>query len=167
MPEKVNKIQNNHGKILMKWSFPEFPKYERTRGWYIGAAIIGGGILIFAMVTGNFLFAIIIVIVAIIIFMRTTSEPARLKARITEDGIEVGTQFYPYKEFKNFRIIYEPPEVKDLYFEFKGSIRPCLAISLEDQNPVKVREILLNFIDEDLSRENESLSDGMGRIFKI
>jgi hypothetical protein len=34
-------------------------------------------------------------------------------------------------------------------------------------NPIKVREILLDYLEEDLDQENEPLSDGLGRMLKL
>lgn len=164
MPEEIKKEE--HGKILMSWEFSEYPKYERTLGWYIGATIIFFGLLLFAVFTANYLFALIILMVAIIIFIYNLKQPAQINFVITEDGIKIGTKFYPWDDFKNFWIIYKPPEVKTLYFDFKG-LRPNLPIYLEDQNPVKVREILLQYLKEDLTREKEPAGDELARWLKF
>ena len=40
-------------------------------------------------------------------------------------------------------------------------------ILIDDQDPAKIREILLNYLPENLSKEDESISDTLGRVFKI
>ncbi|MCH7492666.1 hypothetical protein IID19_03715, partial [Patescibacteria group bacterium] len=62
---------------------------------------------------------------------------------------------------------YEPPEVKNLYFDFKTGIRPSISISLESQNPVNIRKKLLEYLEEDTEKENESFSDGLSRMLKL
>jgi len=102
----------------------------------------------------------------LIIFLHSTKKPDKVSLAITEDGLEVGNNFYLYKEIKKFWIIYEPPDVKNLYFDFKG-LRPTLIIPLENKNPVQIRKILLDYLDEDLEKEDESLSEYLGRKLKI
>ncbi|MFA6993853.1 MAG: hypothetical protein WC268_04675 [Patescibacteria group bacterium] len=158
---------NKYGKKLIAWQFPEHEDYERTRGWYIGAGIIGLLLLIYSVFTGNFLFAMIIIVTAVIIFLKATLGYKNLDFAIYERGLRVGEKFYDFKEIKDFYVIYEPPTVKNLYFDFHSWVQPRLQIPLQSKNPVRVREILLDYLTEDLDQENEPLSDAMGRMFKL
>jgi hypothetical protein len=166
MEEIKNETNNEHGKTLISWEFLEYVKYPRTIGWYIGFVLIFAGLLLYAILTKNFLFAVIIVMFSAIILLYRTREPAKIKFSIVEDGIEIGTKFYPWEDIKNFWILYNPPEVKKVYFDFKGW-KPTLPIPLENQNPVKVREILLQYLKEDLKRESEPAGDELERLLKI
>ncbi len=161
-----NNKSKEHGKVLAEWKFPETIKYSRSRGWYIGAGICGVALLVYAVATKNFLFGLIIILFALTLFI-TQRKPADVGFKITEDGILIGSRFYPYKEIKNFFIIYEPPEVKSLYFNFKNIFNPHLPIPLEKQDPVKVRKILLEYLPEDLTKEDEPFSDQISRMFKL
>ncbi len=160
--------EQNHGKILAEWEFDEFPKHKRTKLWYITACIIAGGLLLYAIISLNYLFAAIILIVAVIVVMQNRREPQRLNLQIHEDGLVIGTNtYYEWKTIKSFWIVYEPPEVKNLYFDFKAGLRPTISIPLEKQNPLNVRKILLNYLQESVDQENESFSDGLRRILKL
>jgi len=155
-----------HGKILAFWSFSEFPQYSRSAGWYFTFGIMTSILILYTIFTKNFLFGVIIIMFTLIIFLHSTKKPDKVSLAITEDGLEVGNNFYLYKEIKKFWIIYEPPDVKNLYFDFKG-LRPTLIIPLENKNPVQIRKILLDYLDEDLEKEDESLSEYLGRKLKI
>ena len=87
--------------------------------------------------------------------------------KITEDGIVINGKLYEYKVIKNFYIIYEPPEVKTLYFEPKSLLSPRIPIALEDQNPVEIRQILRQYLTEDIDREDEPVSDQTSRLLKL
>jgi len=169
MPEEKNKAnKEDRGKSLASWTFSEFKKYKKSAGWYFFAVILTGALLVFAFITGNYLFAIFIILVIIIYIMRLRREPRTVQINIVEDGLELGEDtFYPWKEIKNFWIIYEPPDVKNLYFDFNVALRPDLSVSLEDQNPLRIRKILLDYLAEDTDKENESFSDGMTRMMKL
>ncbi len=162
----VDKIQN-HGKTLIKWHFPEFEQPERSMSWYIVLFIIFAALLIYSIVTLNFLFAIIVVMVIVILFLHQRKDPIELEIKITEAGIEIGNKFYVYKELDKFFIIYEPPEISNLYIEFKSNLKPDLSIPLKEQNPIKVRDILIDFLAEDIDKEDEPMSDFLTRWLKF
>lgn len=162
MPE-----QGIHGKTLAEWKIPEYIKYDRTFGWYVVIGGVGAVLLVYALWTANFLFALLIVITAVIIYQTHRRQPRELDFKITEDGLEIGERFYAYKNLKKFWIIYEPPEVKTLYFETQRWLHPELSIFLKNMNPVTVRKILLKYLEEDLEQEDESSADKLSRLLKI
>lgn len=164
--EKQTK-DNNRGETFFSWEFPEYIKYKRTKWWYLGAGLLGGLLIIYAIVAENFLFALIIVMVGIIIFLYEAKEPLVVKFKITEDGLELGENFFMWKEIKNFWVIYEPPKIKNLYVDFKNIFRPRISVPLIGQSPIKIREKLLEYIDEDIEKEEEPVSDSIGRMFKL
>ena len=162
----TDQIQN-HGKTLIKWHFPEFEQVARGSTWYIVLALISVSLLIYSFLTLNFLFAVIVVMIVVIIFLHQRKGPIELEIKIREAGLEIGERFYPYKELDKFFIIYEPPEISNLYIEFKSRLKPDLSIPLKDQNPVKIRDILLDFLIEDIDQEEEPTSDSLTRLLKL
>jgi len=170
--EKNNNIEDtdkvDKGKLLVQWEFTEFSKYKISRVWYIVMGLIFIGLILFSIFTQNYLFLIIITLFIIIYAIRHQRHPNTLNFIIFEDGVQIGdNSFYEWKEIKTFWIIYEPPEVKNLYFEFQIGLRPSIAITLEDQNPIEIRNLLKEYIQEDLDKENESFSDGLARLMKL
>jgi len=162
----VERIQNR-GNVLIKWHFPEFEQVARGSTWYIVLALISVSLLIYSFLTLNFLFAVIVVMIVVIIFLHQRKGPIELEIKIREAGLEIGERFYPYKELDKFFIIYEPPEISNLYIEFKSRLKPDLSIPLKDQNPVKIRDILLDFLIEDVDQEEEPTSDSLTRLLKL
>lgn len=162
----INPIEK--GSVLADWNFPEYEKHERGLLWYLLMVLIGGGLLIYAIVDGNFLFALIILLVAIILFTHHRTEPAILPFTVHEMGLQIGGKFYLYREIESFAVIYEPPLIKQLYIQPKsGVLRGEISIPLKNQNPVTIRKTLLDFIEEDLEREEESATDAAIRLFKL
>jgi len=164
--ENKDKDWEDHGQIFFNWTFSEFPKYERDGGWYFAGALVVVLFLLFAVLTANFLFGLIVLMAALIILLFHRSD-AEIEFRITEDGILLNQKFYDYKAIKNFYIIYEPPEVKTLYFEPKSFFSPRIPIPLTNQDPIKLRDILRQYLEEDLDREDEPVSDQTSRFFKL
>ncbi len=164
--EEKNTNQPDYGQVHFSWKFIEFPNYERTRRWYTIWVAVIALILLFSLLTANFLFALIILMAAMTfsLFHRTKGE---VDFKITEDGILVNDRFFEYKDLKNFFIIYEPPHIKTLYFEPKSLLNPRIPVNLEDQNPVQVRDVLKQYLEEDLDREYEPITDQVSRMFKL
>lgn len=166
MPEQITD-QTSIGDIVLEWTFPEYEKYSRSRRWYIIAGIVGGFFILYGMLTGNFLFALIIALSAIILFLQQHQTPAEISFAITDLGVIVSNRLYLYKELESFYIIYQPPEIKTLFLETKSLIRPLLRIPLQDQDPVEVRFSLLEFMTEDAEKEEEPASDAASRNWKL
>jgi len=164
--EKKEEENQDYGEIFFGWKFSEFPHYQRERKWYVWGAIIVIILLIYSFLTINFLFGLITIMAALIIllFQRNNNE---VEFKITEDGILINKKLFAYKNLKNFYIIYNPPEVKTLYFEPKSILNPRIPIALEKQNPVAIREVLRQYLEEDLEREDEPVSEQISRIFKL
>lgn len=165
--KRSHKKKGPHGSVFLKWNFPEYGTHWRTRQWLTWASIIATALLIYALFAGTYLFAVIIVLIAVIFYYQLIDNPLTVTAQITEDGIVIGSRFYDYRELDTFWIIYEPPQVKNLYIEFRNVVKPRLGIPLQDQNPIEIRMLLLKHMSEDTTREHEPLSDGLARFFKL
>ena len=160
--------EENKNDSLINWSFPEIVLPERSRSWYIWAMLIGVAILLYSIFTANFLFGLIVILIAIVIISYHHKDVSEVEFAITENGVVIGDKFYIFKDFKHFYLVYEPDRhIKNLYFELKSSLRPRLTIPLQDVNPIKVRDILLEYMDEDTSQEAEPLSESISRRFKL
>jgi hypothetical protein len=155
------------GDILLAWESWEYPPIERSGKWYAVATSLGLFCLIYAMFTANYIFAVIVVMFAIIIMMRDIKKPARFQTYITTEGVVFGDRLYSFKEIRDFSITYDPPEVKNLYLTFNSSLQPMLSIPLEDANPNLVRAALLPFVYENLARDGETLTDTLRRVYKL
>ena len=156
-----------YGKILAEWTVPEYIKYQRTLTWWIVAGGIAIALLIHAVITSNFLFVIILFLIGLIVLVHERRQPDNIEFMILEGGIAFGERFYSFKELKSFWIIYEPPTTNLLYLETDHVFRKELPIHLENQNPLFVRKVLLDFLDEDLDKEEEATEEQLARLFRL
>ncbi len=156
-----------YGLPKIEWSFSEFHKHERGLGWYIVSFLIIGALLIYSFFTLNYLFALILILFAFIVTMHHYQEPHVVRTEITDRGIVVGKNFYPYDGIDSFWIIYEPPFSKKLFMRKKNAVQSRIILPLEDNDPLKIREILSQFLPEETENIEDSLSDALGKLFKI
>lgn len=166
MPKPLSQ-QPQTGAVLHEWAVREYEEHPRSPYWYIVMIILGILLVAYGFFTGNFLFALIIILAGIIVFLQSYEEPIQIPFRITELGIIISNRFYSYSEFEHFAIVYHPPEVKTLYLDTKSFSKPLIRIPLQDQNPVAIRHTLQEFLLEDLEREEEPLSDRIARNWGI
>lgn len=167
MSEKLNSA-DDLGKKIIDWSIPEYDKHEREKNWYIISATVGLLLLIYSFFSGNFLFAAIIIISALVIIIHDGQEPLAINFIITDAGLMVGKKFYDYDVIKDFSIVYKPNQnIKNLYFEFKNVLKPRLSIPLGNMNPLPIRENLLKYLPEDLERTDQPLSEALAKVFKL
>lgn len=155
------------GVVILAWETWEYPPIERSRRWYVIASILGLGLLLYALITANFVFAVIVLMFAVITLMRDVRKPARITVALTTSGVVFGHDFYRYEDMKDFSIVYNPPEVKTLYVTFHGLMNPTLTIPLEDANPNDVRKVMTAYCFENLNREREYLTDLISRLYKL
>ncbi|OGH71152.1 MAG: hypothetical protein A2921_01705 [Candidatus Magasanikbacteria bacterium RIFCSPLOWO2_01_FULL_43_20b] len=165
MPQKITE-ETLLGDVIHEWTILEYEKHARGMLWYVLAAVLGLALVLYGVFTGNFLFSLIVILAAIILFLQSHQEPRQIPFQITDLGVIVGTRFYPYAEFENFYIVYNPPEVKTLFLDTKNTLQPILRIPLLDMNPIEVKHSLREYLSEDIEKE-EPLTDRAARNWKI
>jgi hypothetical protein len=167
MDQSSSEQKTTQPQVLLKWQFPSFQQHDRGFTWYVIAGAIAIAFFIYAMVQKNFLFAIIIILIAITLIAKDFLSPHQVQFTVDEDGVSIGDKSYRFREFDTFWLAYEPPQVKMLYLTFKSGVRPSYPIPLGNENPLRVRTVLQKYIREDLEQESEDLSDRLGRMFKL
>lgn len=167
MPINLERQPANIGNVAFEWAVSEYEKHERSRRWYLIMGILGVSALVYAVLSANYLFALILVLFGIILFLQDMGEPMEVPVAITDTGVIIGNKYYPYKEFTRYWIVYMPPEVKNIYFSTTNLIRHRLQVPLLEVDPRPIREFLNKYIMEDTDQEEEPLSDRLARIFKL
>ncbi len=164
----------------LRWTVPEYHKPERSQAWYISASIIiilllgysffdiSGWRLVWLGTNSNFLFALIIVVSAIILTINDIRTPVQIKVELGPEGVKVGRTFYDYDRLKNFSVLYKPKQsIKNLYFEFKNSIHPRISLPLRRLDALETRNFLIRYLDEDLERTQMPLSEQLTKLLKL
>jgi len=163
MPHLVNNEDIRIGDVYFAWSIPEYEEHDRTRAWFVIMLVAGALFVLYAIVTSNFLFALIVVLFGIILFLQSHQKPIIIPFQITELGIVLNNRFYPYDELQEFFMVYSPPDVKMLFVETKSHTRPRLRIPLMDMDPNEIRATLREFLPENVEKAEEPFSDMFAR----
>ncbi len=164
----------------IRWEIPEYHKQERGRNWYIITSVIALLLLFFCFfafrdwrlvflgLSSNFLFALIIIITAMVMIVKENQKPHLIKVELGPEGVKAGPMFFDYDQFKHFSVLYKPKQsVKNLYLEYKNGIRPRLSIPLRRLDALTVRNFLIKYLDEDLDRTDPPLSEQLTKLLKL
>jgi len=149
------------------WEVPSFEKRERGKGWYAAMILVSTFFVAYAIYTANFLFAFLVLLMAILLLITSRQEPNAALVQIGDNGLVVNGKLYLFQDLETFSIIYQPPAVKVLYIETRNILTPRLRIYLDDQDPLGIRVHLKQYLKEDLDLRGEYVSDIIGRLLKI
>ncbi len=187
--KKVEEIRSEDD--IISWKVQEYVSPKKNRRWYLIASLVAVICIVYALLTLNYIFVVIIILGAILIILTDGAKPAILDIELSDDGVKVGKEFYVYEQLDNFFIIYRPKDgIKNLYIEFKRFVKPQvsgaakagryewmlwlmnfartrLSIPLDDMNPVVIRKNLLKYIKEDTERTDIPLSEKLSDMLKM
>lgn len=147
---------------LYEWQAQEHGYTPRSARWYIGLAVgvtAAVGLLAFL---GNILGAIAVAVVGILIYTLAQRTPDQVRYRIMVDGIAINDRLHHYQDLDSFNIVYEPGQVKTVIVRSKKMLAPLLQLEIGSADPVEIRDILLEFLREDLQM-TEPVTDTWAR----
>ncbi|MFA6429035.1 MAG: hypothetical protein WCV84_00885 [Patescibacteria group bacterium] len=164
-PEVEQTVIEHQDKYV--WETPLFARYERGPKWYLFMSLAAVFLIAYAVYTANFLFAFIILLVAVLLLLAGNESPKLTLVQIGDHGVVWNGRLYLYQDLDHFGIVYQPPTVKTLYLQPKNSVMPLLNISLEAQDPVEIRNHLARYVREDYDLRDEHFSDIFARLLKL
>lgn len=150
---------------LLAWKAPEFVFYKKTQTWYIVVGLIGLVLLIFAIFSQNYIMAITFILIFAVIFLFANKRPRELTFGITTKGIRIQNRIYKFDHLESFWIFYDLPHLKLLSLKSKKPLMPHIHVPLGSSNPVEIRKILLDYLEE--KEQSESFPDIIARIIKF
>jgi hypothetical protein len=148
------------------WKVPEYPEYTRDMRWYLTAAGIGLIFLIYAIYTGNFMFAVIIIMGVLISIISSYKKPANINFTLSDEGVRLGEAFWPWQKFQSYWIVGEGKE-KNLGLDLKNWLFTDLYIPITDVTAEEAEKFVSKFLKKNPERKHEPISYSIGRRLKI
>ena len=141
----TNTMQNSDK--TLSWHTAEYRHRPKSAEWFWALGIISIAGAFAAILVGNILFAILIIVGSAIVALFAARAPEEVEISLTKVGILVGTRLHPYASLESFCILYEdnPPLLK---VEMKNPIMPYLSIQIETVSPDDIRIFLSSFLEE-------------------
>ncbi len=141
----------------LEWEALEYPYREKTPDWFWALGIIATAATVTAVIFGNILFAVLIVIGSFTLAMYAARAPRRLTFRITDRGVTVGPELHPYSTLHCFWVEdREGTEHDRILLKSNKFFSPQISIPLGGTNPETARSLLLRYLKEEEHKEGFS-----------
>lgn len=151
--------------VRAHWKAPEYEVYERDRNWYLTMSIILLGIIAWALYTNSPVMAITFILIGVVGYIHLNREPNIFDFIITDEGIVVGREIYEFENIHSFWIFYEAEGKKVISLHMKQGVIPFVQIPVHEEDPVHIREILLDYLPEE--KHEEGLAEMLERVLRI
>ena len=152
LPEKTHRFE---------WEAPSF--YYNPQKKYLALIVIalltGATAMLFYRI--DTLTAIFLILSSLVLILYTNKKPALSKIIVSHAGVTIDDHSYYYKDLKSFWLDYDPYGPKELSLESRKWYMPYIKVSIENQNPVELRSLMINFIAE--KEHEKSLVDLISR----
>lgn len=136
-----------------------FNPQKRYLALMVIALLCGAGALLFY--NKDTLTAIFLVLSSLVLILYSNKKPTLSKIIINESGVSVDNMVYYYRDLESFWIDYNPGSTKELSLESKKWYLPYIKVAMENNDPVQIRDLMINFLPE---REHEnSIVDFIGK----
>jgi len=168
MPDnKTNDNQAQVSQVVFSWSHQDYVTYPKDKRWYVISVIILLVAVAWSFFQQNYLFGVFLIMFYMVVLLLENRPPEMVDFTITPLGVKSGQKFYHWRVIDHFFIIYRAQGIKNLYIEFKNPLNGRLVVPLDGQNAIAIREYLLKFLNEDLEREAEPISEQLRRFLKL
>lgn len=158
-PREEVKVEDKSPQI--SWQAPSF--YYNPQKRYLSVLIVAllAGATALLIFGHDILTSIFLILSSLVLLLYGKQKPTASKITVNQSGIWVDDKMYYYGDLKSFWIEYNPGGAKELSIESAKWYLPYIKVLLNEQNPVKLRSLIINFLPE---KEHEnSLVDHIGR----
>jgi hypothetical protein len=139
--------------------------YEKSGRWYVIAALFIILMVAYALFTNAPIMAITFILLGIVGYIHLQKDPRVITFSITTKGVVADKELYLYENMHSFWVFYDPPHTKTISLHTKASMLPFVHIPLRNEDPVKLRELLIAEVPE--IKQDPSLIDAIERVLHI
>lgn len=162
MPEN----QNQFGETLLIWEAPEYANHEKSKRWYLIAAVAALSVIVYALITAQYTMAIVFALLAAVYHLVHNHPAKNIMVQITTLGMVIDGEFYQFSDIAAFWILYQPPVIKKLQIRIRKRFLPDLSLEIMDQDPQIIRQVLEQKVSEIVGR-TEHFSDKLARWLQL
>lgn len=144
---------------LFEWEGREHDHDPKSADWYWAVGIVAVALAVAALLFGNYLLAVLVVIAAAALALHASKEPALHRFRIAEEGMYIGEEFHPFERMLSFSVLEDVQEEFPPMLSIKTEswLSPHLIIPLDGVDVDAVYAYFLERVDE--VPHHHSLSD--------
>ena len=138
----------------ISWGAPSF--YYNPQKKYLA-------LVVFALVAGaaallfydrDMLLAIFLMLASLVLILYANKKPEISEIKVDQTGVSISDKVYYYRELKSFWIDYNPDGPKELSLESRKWYLPHIKVSIEKEDPVELRSLMINFVPEKIHEQS-------------
>jgi hypothetical protein len=141
----------------IEWTAYEHEHIEHSSEWFWMMGILAVALAIAAVIFGNFLFAILIVISAFLLAMFAVRRPPLVTFELSQKGLRIDRTMYPYRSLNSFFVVHGDAErdiPSKLLLASQKPLMPLMVVPLDPAiDPELLTEYLSHFLTEEEHRE--------------
>lgn len=150
--------------IILEWAAPERPPHNRDKRWYLIAGVVTLLLLVYALWTQAWTFAVVIVLLAAVYGLIHNKPPITHTVAIVPQGLKWDREQIPWSDLRAFWMLQGPGYV-ELHIARKKA-GGHLVIQTGDCVPADIASALAQFIPPIVDRR-ENILDYIIRICKL
>lgn len=131
----------------IEWNAQERKAEGHSPDWYVAAGIIALSIATTAVILHNYLFAVLVAISTVALFLRTLQKPRTFSYALTSKGLWVNKEFHAFKTLDAFWVD-ENDDPPLLLVKSKAFVMPLLSIRLDGLDHEALRAYLVTVLPE-------------------
>lgn len=151
-----------HNKIT--WTTIEGHADTKDADWVWSVGLIGTAVIISSFLVGNMLLGIFSMVATLTIIIYGTREKDPVEVTLTNQGIIIGSQMFPYENILSF-CMRRDGDKNILSLHTTSMMLPFVTIDTENIDPDFIRKYLEQFIDE--RHHIKTLADKVVDYFKL
>ncbi|MDP3763749.1 MAG: hypothetical protein Q8Q92_03845 [bacterium] len=133
----------------IEWDAHEYEHKERSQDWFWAVGIVSVSLTIAAIILGNIILGILILISAFTLSLFANRPPNTLRVIVDEKGIIKGRVRYPYSTLESFWIDTEHPH-KKIILRSEKTFMPLIIVPLGDEADIEqLHENISQFLPEE------------------
>ena len=151
---------------VISWKTHEHNRKEHSSDWFWAVGIVALGGVVLALRFGNYLFAILIALVAFTAILYAHANPQEITVKIDRKGIRIDNTLYPFTTLRAFWIEDVEQYGKDqLIVRSRKLLVPYIIAPIpESIDLLELQDFLLNFLREEEMEEpvSHKIMEGLG-----
>lgn len=135
------------------WDAPEHHHVDKGSDWFwvLGILAVCGAVAAFFF--GNYLFALVILLAAGTMALRSVKPPRVVSFMVGKKGVRAGDQLYPYSSLEAFAIDEEDERGPQLLLRAKSMYSPLIVMPIPEEHVEEIEELIRNRLPEEELRE--------------
>lgn len=130
----------------ISWDAPEHNHTEKGAEWFIILAIITGASAFAAFLFENYLFGSLLILAGITITIVTLRPPAIITYSVTNRGVRVDDQLYPYASLEAYHIDEEDANGPQLLLRADRLTMPLIVIPLPEEELDDIQDLISEYL---------------------